>query len=253
MSYILEALRRAEAERERERGQVPGLHTQTLPGSEAAPAAVKRRWLPWAGSGLLLLAGIGAGSWWASGQHEAAMPVPQPMPAPVATTARPGDGAMAPVTEPVPSAPPGTQQGASAPMPQPAASGSPFLPPAPPPVAVTAAPAPQLGSVAAPPPAPVVNSMPAPVLMAPRAPVAAPAAEASIPRLSELPESTRRELPKLAIAGSVYSDDPASRLVIVNGEVLREGAHLGADLVLEQIRPHELVLRFKGQRYRQPI
>ncbi|WP_414708832.1 general secretion pathway protein GspB, partial [Roseateles sp.] len=47
--------------------------------------------------------------------------------------------------------------------------------------------------------------------------------------------------------------DPASRLVIVNGEVLHEGARLGSDLVLEQIRPRELVLRFKGQRYRQPV
>ena len=40
---------------------------------------------------------------------------------------------------------------------------------------------------------------------------------------------------------------------MVNGEVVREGAKLGADLVLEQIRPRELVLRFKGQRYRQPV
>ena len=68
-----------------------------------------------------------------------------------------------------------------------------------------------------------------------------------------MPESTRRELPRLTISGSVYSDDPASRFVIVNGEVVREGARLGADLSLEQIRQHELVLRFKGQRYRQPV
>ena len=56
----------------------------------------------------------------------------------------------------------------------------------------------------------------------------------------------------MAISGSVYSDDPASRFVMVNGEVMREGARLGADLVLEEIRPRELVLRFKGQRFRQP-
>jgi general secretion pathway protein B len=40
---------------------------------------------------------------------------------------------------------------------------------------------------------------------------------------------------------------------MINGEVAREGAKLGADLVLEQIGPRELVLRFKGQRYRQPV
>jgi len=98
----------------------------------------------------------------------------------------------------------------------------------------------------------IAAPLPAPVVAAP-VPAAPPAAEAPIPRLAELPESTRRELPKLVISGSVYSDDPASRFVMVNGEVLREGAKLGADLVLEQIGARELVLRFKGQRYRLPV
>jgi general secretion pathway protein B len=124
-------------------------------------------------------------------------------------------------------------------LPQPAASASPYLPPLPPPGAVAAAPA----------PAPRVAALPAAVPAAPPA----PAPEARIPRLAELPEATRRELPKLTISGSVYSDDPASRFVMINGEVAREGAKLGADLVLEQIGPRELVLRFKGQRYRQPV
>lgn len=216
MSYILDALRRAEADRERERGQVPGLHTQPPSGGEATPTAGRRRWLPWAGAGLLLLAGIGAGSWWTSGQHEAAPPVvpppvPMPQPAPVIAPAPPPAINVAP--------------------PPPAASASPYLPPAPPPAAVAAAtPAPR-----------------------PADPAPAPAAEARIPRAAELPESLRRDIPRLAISGSVYSDDPASRFVIINGEVRREGANLGGDLVLEQIGPRELVLRFRGQRYRQPV
>lgn len=207
MSYILDALRRAEADRERERGQVPGLHTQPLTGSEAAPAAAHRPWLPWAGAGLLLLAGIVAGSWWASSDAPAPAPAPAPSLAPLPVAAAPTAPTIAP-----------------APPPPPAASASPYLPP-------------------------VVATAPAP------APAAAPAppAEARIPRLAELPESTRRELPRLAISGSVYSDDPAARFVIVNGEVQREGARLGTDLVLEQIGARELVLRFKGQRFRQPV
>ncbi|MEO6276743.1 general secretion pathway protein GspB [Roseateles sp.] len=216
MSYILDALRRAEADRERERGQVPGLHTQATSGS-TAPAAGRRRWLPWAGGGLLLLAGIGAGSWWASGQHEApvptSLPVQPPAPAPAALAVPPVEVAPPP----------------------PAASSSPYLPPVPPPAAIAA---------------PAAAAVPAPPAPAP-APV--PVAEARILRLAELPESLRRELPKLVISGSVYSDDPASRFVIINGEVAREGAKLGADLVLEQIGTRELVLRFKGQRYRQPV
>lgn len=71
--------------------------------------------------------------------------------------------------------------------------------------------------------------------------------------MADLPEGLRNELPKLAINGSIYSDDPRSRFVVINGEVVHEGAKLGAELVLEEIRPRELVLRFKGQRFRQPV
>lgn len=102
----------------------------------------------------------------------------------------------------------------------------------------------------APPVAALRPSAPAPGLAAK---AAAPSEAAPIPRLAELPESVRRELPKLAISGSVYSEDPASRFVIANGEVLREGAKLGPEHVLEQIGARELVLRFKGQRYRQAL
>ncbi len=234
MSYILDALRRAEADRERERGQVPGLHTQLSSGRQPAPAVNPRRWLPLAGGGLLLLVGIVAGSWWTGGPQEAATPQPLPVPSPVPPAA------TAPVTA---AAVPAALPGASAPVRSPAASVSPYLPPAPPPGAVAIAPA----------PAPVLAAQPAASPATPPAPAPVPSAEARIPRLAELPDSTQRELPKLVISGSVYSDDPASRFVMINGEVQREGAKLGADLVLEQIRPRELVLRFKGQRYRQPV
>ena len=46
MSYILDALRRAEADRERERGAVPGLHSPALPADAALPARAARAWLP---------------------------------------------------------------------------------------------------------------------------------------------------------------------------------------------------------------
>ncbi|WP_457390440.1 general secretion pathway protein GspB [Roseateles sp. P5_E1] len=234
MSYILDALRRAEADRERERGQVPGLNTQAVSASDAARAAGPRRWLPWAGGGLLLLAGIGAGSWWASGPQDATPPVSPPTPTPVATAA--------PVAVPAPPA---------APTPQPTASASPYLPLVPPPVAVTTAPAPRPVSEAT--PAPVAVAVPAPVPAAPPAPAPTPAAEAPIPRLAELPEAIRRDVPRIVVSGSVYSDDPRGRFAMINGEVLREGAQLGPDHVLELIRPRELVFRFRGHRYRQPV
>src|SRR5512134_1138701 len=46
MSYILEALRRAESERERKRGGVPGLHAQPVP-MPAADDPGERRGKPW--------------------------------------------------------------------------------------------------------------------------------------------------------------------------------------------------------------
>ncbi|GAA0752866.1 general secretion pathway protein GspB [Ideonella azotifigens] len=246
MSYILDALRRAEADRERERGQVPGLHTQPLPGSEPVPAMSSRRWLPWAGGGLLLLAGVGAGSWWT--QREPAAPVSAPAPAPqVAAPVEAPVISAAPVPVPAPTAPPAAQPVVSVPAP---AASSIYLPtPAPAPVVTPVPVKPRTATV------PEAPQAPSPALTAaPPAPAPQPAAaDTRVPLVSELPESLRRELPKLAISGSVYSDDPASRFLIVNGEVLHEGAKLGAELVLEQIRPHELVLRFKGQRYRQPV
>ena len=57
---------------------------------------------------------------------------------------------------------------------------------------------------------------------------------------------------KLAISGSVYSDDAASRFIMLSGEVVKEGGQPAPGLVLERIEPKSAVLRFKGQRFRLP-
>lgn len=59
MSYILDALRRADAERQQ--GGVPGLHTP--PSPQAAAPVVPSPWLPWAAAALLLIV-AGALAWW---------------------------------------------------------------------------------------------------------------------------------------------------------------------------------------------
>ncbi len=61
MSYILDALKRADAERER--GAVPGLHARQLtsPAARAAPNASSGFWLTVAA--ILLLGGVAAGLW----------------------------------------------------------------------------------------------------------------------------------------------------------------------------------------------
>lgn len=78
----------------------------------------------------------------------------------------------------------------------------------------------------------------------------ATAAEGRIPPLSELPPELQRQIPPLTIGGSVYSDNPATRFLIINGQVFHEKDALAPDLTLEQIHLKLAVFRFKDQRFR---
>ncbi|HEY0835536.1 MAG TPA: general secretion pathway protein GspB [Azospirillum sp.] len=80
---------------------------------------------------------------------------------------------------------------------------------------------------------------------APAGPAATAAAAGDPPVANGLPP----DAPKLAISGGVYSANRAQRMLIVNGQVVNEGADLGGGLVLEEIRPKAAVLRFRGGRY----
>jgi general secretion pathway protein B len=81
---------------------------------------------------------------------------------------------------------------------------------------------------------------------------AAPPAAVPPPRIlsvAELPAAVKGELPKLAITGGVWSEDPGQRMLIVGGKVVSEGAELAPGVMLEQIRARSAVMRFKGLRY----
>lgn len=65
-------------------------------------------------------------------------------------------------------------------------------------------------------------------------------------RLPALPEAVTRQL---AISGSRYADDPAARLLIVNGQVVREGGQLAPGWVLERIQLRSAIVSQNGQRY----
>jgi general secretion pathway protein B len=58
------------------------------------------------------------------------------------------------------------------------------------------------------------------------------------------------DAPQLVISGGVYSANPLQRRLIVNGQVVKEGADLGAGVVLEQITPDGVVLAFRGSHYK---
>ena len=189
MSYILDALRRADAERQQ--GGVPGLHTPVGPQS-ALPAPQSPRLL-WSGAAVLLLILSGALGWWWT----------RPAVVVVNAVASP---AAALVIPPAPTA--------AVPLP----------------IVVSAAPV----AAAVPAAAPASAALPLPV-------------PKSVP-LQQLASDLRRELPPLVVGGSVWSDSAASRFVILDGQVLREGESVAPGLVLERIQPKAVLLRWREMR-----
>ena len=277
MSYILDALQRADAERGR--GNVPGLHARQLPTALEEAAAARtglRRPLVWGGLLVLVLAATVAGLWmWRSpaspSSPVAAAPATASQPAPAATpVASPPLPAAVPVVPAVPVAPVVSPTAPTAPTATPPAALAPSAP-----ASVGAPPAPtatvQAAAVAraAPQPAatapstasvtPVTPAVaPVSATPAPRAatapastsPAGGSAAPAEAPLLSGLPEDLRRQIPALVITGVVHADNPAQRLLVVNNQVLTQDGQLGPDLVLETIGSRHSVFRFRGTRFR---
>lgn len=85
----------------------------------------------------------------------------------------------------------------------------------------------------------------------PSAPAAAtePAAPPALPRRNELPPELQRELPALALGGTVFSSDPGQRMVVLNGEVWREGDRAAPGVTVSEVRRKDVVLSYKGQRF----
>ncbi len=243
MSYILDALRRADAERER--GGVPGLHAQPFPPTSADAASAARRGVPWRWIGLGAAFGLAMPlALWMLGGEEAQRSAPVPR-------------AIAPAPVPPPAAAPEPIAPSIAPAPPPATAAAPAI--------VAAAPSPPATPAAPPlrPTAPPTADAPAPrrpvpagatkagASPAPRTATAdaAPQADARITPMGELPDAIRRQLPPLQIGGSMYSVEPSSRMLIVNGQLLHERGNVAPGLVLEQIRLKSAVFGFQGHRF----
>lgn len=218
MSYILDALKKADAERER--GNVPGLHARqvTAAAIPRTETGHKGTWLALVAG--LVLAGVAALVW------DARTPVAAvaPMPAPMAQAPAP---AIAPVPASAAVAPAPTVVAAEPAPPPPITRTEPRTPPKP--VGVP---------VASPKPASAVSS------------VATPTATAVAPLLNELPIDVRSQIPALAISGSVYSDNPSQRLLLVNGQVLPQGSQVAADVTLVEIHRGSSEFSFRGMRFR---
>jgi general secretion pathway protein B len=232
VSLILDALRRADSERER--GSVPGLHAQpALPLAADAPQRPRAERWQWVAIGLTvgLLASI---AWYIFGRDA---PPALTEPADLSRSAAPPAAAVAP----------------SAASEAPRASPAPAAPPRPGPsdLQVVAEPAPwpmpenRQAAARAPAPAaarerPAANT---------EQPVVSSPSEPPILARDQLPENIRAQLPQLTVGGSIYSSRAADRSVIINGRIFRENDQLTADLALEQIKLKAAVLKFKGYRF----
>lgn len=247
MSYILDALKKADAEREQ--GQVPGLNTTSYVQPEMDDGPVRRTPAPWqvAVGALLVVITLGAIWQWTR---------------PAATVTVIADQAPAPLT-PNPEAIQLPQRAQTAPAP---------LEPEVAPAAVTpmdnrviarevvktpnAAPpaAPRKVTRTEPLMPPVAPSVTVPKSRAPMHvdPAAQPAQTAhlnKLPTLAELPDEVRRGMPNLSVSGAMYSDQPANRMLLINNRVFHEGDQPVAGLVLEEIRLKSAVFNFRGTRY----
>lgn len=239
MSFILDALKRADAERAH--GRVPGLHSQAIPVGGPAPA-LRQPVRPY----LLLLSGVviallclALWNW-----LKPSLPVPNSPDTtpPVAAISPPVPSAISP-TPVVVVTPPETQASAS----PPAATTSVNRNTTSNNNAQAAMKAPVQAKTPAKSAAPAERpreKQAQPLVAAPTAP---PASHS--PALNELPENIRQALPKLVISGAIYSETSAHRMLIINGQVFHEGENPAPNLELEQIRPKIAIFNFKGQRY----
>jgi general secretion pathway protein B len=271
MSYILEALKKAQAERQL--GNAPTVHAQqAVPVAPARAAGGRKPLLVGLGAGALVVA---AGALFVWRQAPTAAP-----PARLVAARTP---ALAPLRAPdalqvsAPPAPARVAEPPIAPAPQgpaaPASVAQTGATPARVTEPVVARPAPIAPAVPAP-AAPARAIEPAPARPAPAAPAQvaaaparatepaatrpAPAAQAAVkpapednlPFLQQLPDAQQRDIPRVTFGGYMYSANPADRLLLVDKVLRHEGEEVAPGLVLEKLLPKAAVMNYRGLRYR---
>jgi len=230
MSYILDALKKAD--QERTLGDVPDLEA-THWGERRRKRSY--RWV-WVVAALLLVNGVlvylllgsddtGTADVASLSESRDAVPVTPVTPVPrIETAAVPLSREIAYPREPV-YVPPVAPVRRPAPVPSPVPSRAQQMPSAP--SAVVEAP-----PVYAPPPEPQ------------------PAAVSDVPEWNDLSLEFRSGLTLPHIDVHVYSDDPGRRFILVDLQKYREGETLGNGAVLEEILPGGIQLYYQGTRFR---
>lgn len=221
MSYILDALKRAESERSR--GAVPNIHALPDAAGDSEPPSGMAGKFAAALIGLSILA-LAAGAWWWFSRSE---------PAPWQPADAVGEVSVPALATP-PIAPPLDPQLAAAPLKPPATVAAVPVTPARSQFSLPAARAPTVDKA---------------LSRSAASALAAAQPEARVYAIKELPEHIRNSLPALKVSGATYSESPANRMLIVNGNVFHEGDALTPEVSLQHIELRAAVLSFRGYRY----
>lgn len=277
MSYILDALKKAE--RERHVAKIPTLGTvHGTPGKRHRP-----QWM-WIGAAVVLV-NAALLLIWVLRPEPVAERLPHSAAAPTTSGPAAIDRPPAPPQADKPA--PASSAGAATPIPAPVPFPSQASIPRPPPETTTrrveAKPNPPVAVVPATPridpgkppvpaaparPAAAVPERPAPAIAAPRVspsaapdkatspPAAASAAPpvdrntATAPGLQELTPADQEGMPKISLQFLVYSEVPAERLVFINNQKYVEGQSIEGKVVVEGIVPDGAILSYQGKRFK---
>ena len=249
MSFILDALRKAEADRDR--GRVPDVNTSSLalppqvgPGSQVRAAARSSRVWIWVAVVLACVAGGVLGAWWMRG---------------VSSDVRGGQGGEGSQGAPGERLPRHSVPRNDVNLPDSPAARNDVNPPnLPVPRNDVNSPGLPLTRNDATPPVNPEPSSRGPSdqgtsLRGPNGPKQSPPPTAKPLPYTQLPADSQRVLSALQFNGLMHSEQRSARMVIVNGQVLREGDALASGLRILEIKPQSLVLRFQDQSYVWPL
>jgi general secretion pathway protein B len=72
----------------------------------------------------------------------------------------------------------------------------------------------------------------------------------SLPLLKDLPAAVQAEIPNLEYAGHTYSQNSNQRMIIINGKILREGNVIAPNIYLREITWEGLIIESNGTLFR---
>ena len=230
MSYILEALKKSD--QQRQRGATP-----TLQAVQITVAAPKRPLFIYYSLFAAVLLGVGITIGWLHPWQ------PEQLPPETETTAAKSPIQISQQVAPAPLA-------ALSEIPGKTAQEFPALNSAP-----TVQSVPVADAMKPDTPAPASTGVPgaaAPVTEKTASPAEVAQEQRAIP-MAELPLPIQQEIPAMSFQLHAYSSNPNERLVSINSIRLREGGSLTPDLRLEQITPDGMIFSYKGYRFQRGV